>query len=522
MTTQQLPERPNLEQLKGQAKDLLRSAQQKEPTALARMQALPAFTKKTEEERARLALRLHDAQSVIAREYGFNSWNALRERVEELTLQFDEAVTEFVQAATDGRTTRAERLLALYPRIAHANLHAALVLGKVESVLAALKDNPGLALQRGGPREWEPLLYVCHSSLAHSQAANRDEFAQIARRLLTLGADPNTRYPWLHHRVQRAALWGATCVTRLLPLAQALLEAGANPNDGVTLTLAASGGNLPVLELLLAHGADVNFPWATDGSSPLCAMLEWSADAKGALWLLEHRADPNRVCGAAQETALHVAARRWDVKLVEALVHHGADIAARRGDGRTAYVLAELNGNDAIAEWLLTHHAPREISEVDRFVGACSRGDRTTAEAMFAARPGLRAEITTEHHAALRRAAEHDDTRALETMLACGFDVNAGDEIGSTALHRAAMAGRPEAVRLLLAHGASVTLRDREFHAQPLVWAAEGSRNSDGLRDYAKVARLLIDAGSPTDWQAGEEPAEAMLEILAEWQRPQT
>ena len=81
-------------------------------------------------------------------------------------------------------------------------------------------------------------------------------------------------------------------------------------------------------------------------------------------------------------------------------------------------------------------------------------------------------------------------------MLACGFDPNRPDEsIGKTALHAAAMAGWPDAVRVLLAHGASVTVRDREFKAQPLIWAAEGSRAPRGDRDHAAVGRLLLDAG---------------------------
>ena len=94
MTTQQLPERPNLEQLKRQAKDLLRSAHQKDLAALARFRSLPTLTEKSDADLIHFNFALHDAQSVIARELGFASWNTLRERVEELTLAFDDAVTE--------------------------------------------------------------------------------------------------------------------------------------------------------------------------------------------------------------------------------------------------------------------------------------------------------------------------------------------------------------------------------------------------------------------------------------------
>ncbi|MEO8623504.1 MAG: hypothetical protein ABI625_20675, partial [bacterium] len=65
--------------------------------------------------------------------------------------------------------------------------------------------------------------------------------------------------------------------------------------------------------------------------------------------------------------------------------------------------------------------------------------------------------------------------------------------------------------------------RDREFHGQPLVWAAEGSRShGDRAGEYAEVGRLLLDAGSPVEWEPGEEPAESILEILADWRRGRT
>lgn len=520
MTTSQLPERPNLDQLKHQAKDLLNSAQKKDAAALRRFRAVPALTGKTDTELAVVSLALHDAQSVIAREHGFPSWAALRERVEELSLQFSEAVDEFVQAATDGRSGRAERLLARHPGIGRANFFTALVLGDAELVEARLTEKPALATTPGGKRGWEPLLYVCHTCVQRGALARPEGLAAIARRLIALGADANARFPWLHHGVRRPMLWGAACVTRQLPLVEALLVAGANPNDGVTLVLAASNGDRPTIELLKAHGAGVNFPWATDGSSPLYAILGWTSLPEGPRWLLENGADAN-IGSTSGESPLHVAARRWDVAMAELLVRHGADIARPRADGRTPYAVAELNGNRPVAEWLLAQGSRAELSAVDRFAAACGRGDRPAAEALRAVNPGVVAALEVEHYAAFHQAAERGDVRALETMLACGFDPNVPDDsIGKTALHIAAMEGLPDAVRVLLAHGASVRAEDREFHGTPLVWAAEGSRSNRGTgRDHTAVARLLLAAGSPTGWAPGDEPADAISEILREWQR---
>lgn len=70
---QSLPARPSLEHLKSQAKDLLAAAKSGDSSALARFTAaLP---------RVPSSLALHDAQSVIAREHGFESWRALRSHV---------------------------------------------------------------------------------------------------------------------------------------------------------------------------------------------------------------------------------------------------------------------------------------------------------------------------------------------------------------------------------------------------------------------------------------------------------
>jgi hypothetical protein len=79
MMPRELPARPNLEQLKKQAKSLLHAARARDGDALRRFAALPAFSGKSIDEIDVDDLALHDAQSVIAREHGFTSWPALRE-----------------------------------------------------------------------------------------------------------------------------------------------------------------------------------------------------------------------------------------------------------------------------------------------------------------------------------------------------------------------------------------------------------------------------------------------------------
>jgi ankyrin repeat protein len=208
--------------------------------------------------------------------------------------------------------------------------------------------------------------------------------------------------------------------------------------------------------------------------------------------------------------------------MVELLVKHGADVARPRSDGRTPFAVAELSGNGAAADWLSSHGAPTALSRIDQFVALCGRGDRTAALTMLRENPGLREQLGPEHYAGLYRAAEIGDTRVIETMLACGFEPNHPDEeMGKTPLHEAAHGGRADAVRVLLAHGASVSVRDREFHGPPLVWAADGLRTrgeGDG-REFGEVARLLLAAGSPVEWEPGAEPAAEIVEIIDSWKR---
>ena len=144
MSPSQLPDRPNLEQLKKQAKSLLHAAQAAgRSRARSASPRCPRLRSCRPHELGAPDLALHDAQSVIAREHGFASWNALREEVEARTLSFDAAVDEFIRCATGGASGRAERLLALHPGIASASLQTALVLGDAAAVEARLRDASG-------------------------------------------------------------------------------------------------------------------------------------------------------------------------------------------------------------------------------------------------------------------------------------------------------------------------------------------------------------------------------------------
>lgn len=86
MEHRSLPDRPSLEQLRKQAKELVKNHRAREAATLALIrECLPALAGKTDEEIVLFPFALHDAQSVVARQYGFPGWNQLRDAVEKLT-----------------------------------------------------------------------------------------------------------------------------------------------------------------------------------------------------------------------------------------------------------------------------------------------------------------------------------------------------------------------------------------------------------------------------------------------------
>ena len=345
-------------------------------------------------------------------------------------------------------------------------LHTGDFLGDAAAIEARLAERPDLATARRSARVGTAALRLL-CPLARALTRGKKAWSR-SRRLIALSRPE----PALLAAPRRApaAPWGAVSVVRSLHLAAAVLDAGADPSDGARCSPPAQV-MWPRSTSLFGHGADVNRPWPPTGDAAY-AILHWATTPDGVRWLLI-TADPDPVLRRTANTA---ARRRELGRLARRGVSESRrEYRAARADGRTPYAVAELSGNGDVAAWLLAHGAPGELSDVDRFVSACSRGERAAALVMLDAHPDLRRAIGGQHYAAFYRAAERNDTKALDAMLACGFDPDRPDEsIGKTALHAAAMEGWPETVRVLLAHGASVDVRDREFKAQPLIWAAEG------------------------------------------------
>ena len=84
MPSQSLPARPNLEQLKNQAKDLLKACRAGQPPAVARFrESMPRRSWALNDHPDPPSVSLRDAQHVVAAEYGFSSWSHMHAHIQE-------------------------------------------------------------------------------------------------------------------------------------------------------------------------------------------------------------------------------------------------------------------------------------------------------------------------------------------------------------------------------------------------------------------------------------------------------
>jgi ankyrin repeat protein len=87
----------------------------------------------------------------------------------------------------------------------------------------------------------------------------------------------------------------------------------------------------------------------------------------------------------------------------------------------------------------------------------------------------------------------------VEFLLKTGIDPGLRSADGRTALHRAAYGPHVDVVKLLLAHGAPVDMRDDAFHATPLdvaLWVWERSQGKPERERCYEIVTLLVSAGA--------------------------
>lgn len=145
-------------------------------------------------------------------------------------------------------------------------------------------------------------------------------------------------------------------------------------NHGTPLVLAAYTGNVPCMEILVRHGADVN-GFCALGTTPLfTAAQEGHLDA--CEWLLDNGADVELTNkGEELITALHTAAFHGHADVVDLLVRYGADPARPKRGGATALFLAAQEGHLEVVRRLVERHgqdpaAPRDDGKTPLFIAA--------------------------------------------------------------------------------------------------------------------------------------------------------
>ena len=384
-----------------------------------------------------------------------------------------------------------------------ANLHARAYDGSTPLELAALKGGVAmveLLLNAGANPDLQD--YIGFTAL--NTAAEHGQ-TEVLRLLLAYGANPNLSCPSDRPSsfggqapLHSAALRGDVEMMRLL------LDKGALPNlqskGGTPLCFAARGESARAVEFLLDRGAlpDIH------AGDPQMAPLHWAAilgQPKLAALLLKRGATNN--IPSEFGTPMHTAA--WSEAGAKRLFPTRPTIIAPVVEGQEPDQPWIGSDGDHVTVLKLLLASGADVNGRDHelrtpLIVAASQGNVGAVEALLAAKADLAAAnglgVTALHAVSDLDAPPQVVSNIVTRLLRAGASLEARDERRGTPLHRAAAAGRPAMVAVLLealartkAPGINAT---GPALCTPLQLAVMGN--------YREVVELLVAKGADLEW----------------------
>ena len=412
-------------------------------------------------------------------------------------------------------------------------LTAAVKAGDIQTVRTLIKSGTDVNVRSGDGAT--PLLWAASGSRL-----------EIARALLAAGAAVDVANEFGVSPLLHASRIGDTAMVELL------LQKGANPArthlEGETpLMAAARAGSLPAVRLLLARGADVNAAETFQNTTALMwAAAEGHVDVVGVL--LEAGADANRqghVTSLTRRhnadhptggfTALMFAARNGDEETVRRLVAGGADLNLKNGDQASATMIAIYNDRFDMAARLVELGA--DANDGSLYV-AIEMRDATTDQFAFDGsrrRPDYQNTRTALDLVRILLERGADPNRTFSGQLHSTSMPNT-DRFDNSPFFRAAIAADVEALKLLIAHGASLEQSPTVPAAAPAVFpapAAPARGNPNAGRTAAMVAMTggrgpgmtggpayIRDGAAPYREPGSRKPEDALAVLLTAGANP--
>jgi ankyrin repeat protein len=397
---------------------------------------------------------LRHIQHALALDYGFAGWTGLKEALADRALtrrnRADRA-GEVLRSAWGGELSVAQRILQRTPEIAAYSLHTAVMCGNLDEVERRLKKDASAASAKGGPLDWEPLLYLTYGRLS---GAGENAVA-IARLLLDSGADPNAQFDdgWGSPFKALTGVIGQgegmrPPHPRADELASLLIEYGADPFDAQALYNTSIGRDETTWLDLLYHHCEAQGTQA-----------RWRGEAEG-LITSSSRSALDYLLGNAVSSN-HPRRAEW-------LLAHGANPDTDNAyTGNRVHAEAQLLGHQEIAELLVRRGATTVVlSGYAAFLAALMRRDFEAARAIAKSEPAVLAEPAPLHLAAGRGLKD-----VVAVLIDLGMPVDLAAPDGKRALHAAAQSDHVELARRLLAAGADIDARGTQYDATPLGFA---------------------------------------------------